>query len=108
MWATILTALQTNGIQLITLFGSISPYLGGAVAVILAGLLIYVGFKAAAQAWADQKSNSGGSIGGEVGGDQNVAGNVTDNGNTFLGGTGVAGATGVQATILTKSNGKKA
>lgn len=86
MWNSIWTSLSTNAAGLIAAASNVNPYVGGVVALIIAGLLIYVGIKAKQAAWSDEKDQSGGTIGGNTGNDQNNANDVIHTGDDFLNG----------------------
>lgn len=98
LYTTIQQALEKYGAQLVTMFGSINPYVGAGFAALLLIGLIYLGYKATQENWADEENQSGSTTGGEVGNDQNTTNNVLNSGGGFFGEpTGVQGsATGVQ------------
>jgi hypothetical protein len=84
MWQTIETSLAQNATSLITMGGAINPYVGGVVSLIVVGLLIFAGIKAAQAAWAQQQANSGQVIGGGTGNDQNVTNDVQNGTNNWI------------------------
>ena len=100
IFTTIQQSLEKYGAQLVTMFGSINPYLGAGVGLLLLVGLIYLGFRAKKWAWEDAKNQSGSTVGGEVGNDQNTTKPVLDSGDDFFG-DGGKGATGAAASGVT-------
>ena len=84
MWSQILTQLQVNGLALITAGGTVNPYVGGAVALLVAAGLAYASYRAKAEAWNDQKNQSGTTTGTEVGNNANTVTPVENGGDNFL------------------------
>ena len=80
----LLEIVQTKAADLITLGGKIHPYVGVVVAVFLGGLMIYLGFKAKAQRWEQEKKNAGEKISTEVGKDQQTTEQVLDQADKFF------------------------
>ena len=85
VFAKIQEQLMLHGAALITLGGKINPWVGGALALIIGGLLIYLGFKVKAGAWEQDKKDSGEQVGEQVGQDQNTTKPVLDQGDDFFG-----------------------
>lgn len=84
MWQTISESLSTYSVKLIAMAGSINPYVGAAVALLIGILLIYAGFKAKAEKWMGDKEKSGEQISKGTSDSQNTAKGVNDKGDDFL------------------------
>ena len=97
-YTAIQQSIATYGPQLITMFGTVNPYFGAAIAVLIVGGLGYLAYKAKVGTWENNENQSGSTTNTEVGNDQNTTNSVLDSGSGFLGGqgsTGAAGATGM-------------
>jgi len=84
LYEKIVETLQTNGIELITMGGSISPYLGAGVAAVLAILLVYLGFKIKKRNWKDEQRKAGEKIQTQTSKDQKTSKDVNDGIDGFL------------------------
>lgn len=81
---SILEILQTYSAQLITVFGGISPILGGVATLVIAGLIAYFSIKAKKEKVEEQNKKSGETIADRTGKDQDTVGKVQDKLDDFL------------------------
>lgn len=84
-YSLIREVLVSNFIQLITLGGSIHPYLGGLVALLGVVGIAWLGIKMGKQKWKETKKKAG-EVVADVGGDQDHAKKVQDGVDSFLDG----------------------
>jgi len=84
MSETMLEILQRYAAQLITVFGGISPALGGIATLVIAALIAYFSVKAKKEKTEEQNKKSGETIGDRTGKDQDTVGQVQDKLDDFL------------------------
>jgi hypothetical protein len=84
MYENLYAWLQLHGMEFITMGGSIHPYVGAAVGLIVTIGLIYLGIMAAKERWQKQKKEAGDAV-KDVGKDQNASDNTQDKADDFFG-----------------------
>ena len=83
-YQAILDGLSQNAAKLITLGGTINPYVGGAVALIIAVLLFWLSWKNKGQIWSNTKADAG-KVVNDTGASQDAAQSVQDKSDEFFG-----------------------
>jgi len=83
-YQALLNALEQNSVKLITLGGSVNPYVGGVVTLIIVGLIVYLGIKAKSQAWGNQQNQAGKDVNNTTGQDQGTSNNVQHSSDDFF------------------------
>lgn len=83
-YQALLNSLEQNSVKLITLGGSVSPYVGAVITLIVVGLIVWLGIKAKSQAWGNQKNQSGNDVNNNTGQDQGTSNDVQHSSDDFF------------------------
>jgi len=84
IYQELLNQIQENGVQLVTLGGQISPWVGAGIAALLAIVLIFLGIKVKKYKWKERKKKAGETIGEQTANDQQTTDSVQDNVDDFF------------------------
>ena len=84
MYEKLLEQIQSHGMELVTMGGKVSPYVGAGIAVLLTVVLIFLGFKVKKRKWEDAKKKAGETIGDQTADDQQTTDSVHSDVDDFF------------------------